>query len=131
MPIRGGYHHVHLASPAPDAAAAWYVKILGAEIYADAELRGSRNLRLKVGEALLYIRAPRPSDTLSPAGGARFFGIDHICFAVEGIEAMLAHAERNGAVIADPLFDLPGGSRGAYLQGPDGVLVELFEPKKD
>ncbi|MBI1724971.1 MAG: VOC family protein [Candidatus Tectomicrobia bacterium] len=131
MRIVGGYHHVHLTSPDPEAAAAWYVRMLGAEIYADAPLRGSRNLRLKVGEALLYIRAPRATDAPRPAGGQRFFGMDHVCFAVEGTEEMLAHVVKNGGVIADPLFDLPGGSRGAYLQAPDGVLVELFEPKKD
>jgi len=48
MRIRGGYHHVHLTSPDPAAAASWYVRFLGAEIVSDADLRGARNVRVRV-----------------------------------------------------------------------------------
>ena len=69
MRIRGGYHHVHLVSADPAAAASWYVRFLGAEIVSDADLRGARNIRLRVGEALLNIRDARAGENLAPPSG--------------------------------------------------------------
>jgi len=129
MRIRGGYHHVHLTSPDPAAAASWYVRFLGAEIVSDADLRGARNVRLKVGEALLNIRASRAGERHAPAPANAHYGFNHICLAVDDLDEALRDAEAKRAVIAEPLFTLSSG-RGFFLEGPDGVLVEIFEPKK-
>ncbi|MEK6710865.1 MAG: VOC family protein [Nitrospinota bacterium] len=129
MQIRGAIHHIHLASPDPRAAAAWYAQMLGAEIYADGDLRGARNIRLRVGEALLYIRASRAGERHTPAPANAHYGFNHLCLAVDDLDAALAEAQRKGAAIAEPEFQLPSG-RGFFLEAPDGVLVEIFEPKK-
>lgn len=130
MPILGAYNHIHLISPDPKAAADWYVRCLGAKVFADEELRGSRNIRMKLADANLYIRSIRPTDRIVDTNGAKPCGIDHFCFTVEGLEAMLAHAVENGGEVAEPIFTLPSGNRAAYLRGPDGVLIEFIEPKK-
>ncbi|MBI3127766.1 MAG: VOC family protein [Candidatus Tectomicrobia bacterium] len=129
MRIVGGYHHIHLASPDPAGAAAWYVKHLGARITADADLRGARNVRLMVGEALLNIRASRAGERHAPAPANAHYGFNHICLAVDDLDEALRDAEAKGALFAEPLFHLPSG-RGFFLEAPDGVLVEIFEPKK-
>lgn len=129
MAIKGGYNHIHMISPDPEASANWFVKFLGAEIFADEELRGSRNIRMKLGDANLYIRGTRSSDKIAGTDGARPYGIDHFCFTVSDIEGMLRHVEENGGTISEPLFSLPSGNRAAYVMGPDNVHIELIEPK--
>lgn len=129
MAIIGSYNHIHMISPDPEAAANWFVKFLGAEIFADEELRGSRNIRMKLGDANLYIRGRRESDKIAEAGGARPYGIDHFCFTVSGIEGMLRHVEESGGTVSESLFSLPSGNRAAYVMGPDSVHIELIEPE--
>ena len=130
MAITGPYHHVHLVSPDPDAAAEWYEKLLGGEISQRQELRGARNVRVRLGEALLNIRGPRPTDKLAEPGEARPYGIHHFCFAVDDIEDMLLRLEENGGVVTEPLFTLPSGNRAAFVECPDRVLIELIQPKE-
>ena len=129
MAITGGYNHIHMISPDPKAAADWFVKFLGAEIFGDEELRGARNVRMKIGDANLYVRGKRTSDKIADTGGGRPYGIDHFCFSVSDIEDLLRYVEQNGGTISQPLFSLPSGNRAAYVMGPDGVHIELIEPK--
>lgn len=49
MAVTGTYHHVHLISHDPDAAADWYVRALGGQVQKRAEVKGARNVQLKVG----------------------------------------------------------------------------------
>jgi catechol 2,3-dioxygenase-like lactoylglutathione lyase family enzyme len=64
--IIGNYHHVHLTSPDPRAAAEWYEEFLGGKIVDDAELRGARNVRVTLGESFLFIRGERADESISP-----------------------------------------------------------------
>src|SRR3989338_4784357 len=109
MRIRGGYHHVHLTSPDPAAAASWYVRFLGAEIVSDADLRGARNVRLKAGEGPPHILTPRPRGRHPPAPANAHYGFNHICLAVDDLDEALRDAEAKRAVIAEPLFTLSSG----------------------
>lgn len=129
MAIIGNYHHVHLTSPDPRAAAEWYEEFLGAKIIADGELRGARNVRVGLGDCFLFIRGERADESISPAEiGKQRFGIDHICFRVNDIDGMLEAFSAKGGEIPLPLFELPNGNRAAYVAGPDGVVMELIEP---
>ncbi len=130
MPVVGPYHHVHLLSPDPDAAAEWYVMFLGAETVDKGELRGFYNVRLKIGDANLYIRAAAEGEAVAESDGTRRHGIDHFCFVVEGIDRMLRQIEDKGGRITVPLFTLPNGNRGAYVEGPHRETIELLELKK-
>lgn len=130
MPVVGHYHHVHLISPDPRAAAEWFVEFLGGNIFKDEELRGARNVRVRLGECMLNIRGERESDTIEKSiTGKQRFGIDHFCLEVGGLEGMLQEVTAKGGEIPEPLFELPSGNRAAYVAGPDGVVIELIEPK--
>lgn len=128
MAVKGNYHHVHLISPDPGKTAEWYVKFLGGEIARDEELRGARNVRVKLGGCLLNIRGERPGESFVAPDGNRPYGIAHFCFAVDDLEGMLKHVEDNGGVISEPLFTLPSGNRAAYVTGPENVEIELIQP---
>jgi catechol 2,3-dioxygenase-like lactoylglutathione lyase family enzyme len=130
MGIVGHYHHVHLISADPRATAEWYVEFLGGEIFRDEELRGARNVRVMLGECMLNVRGVRETDNIEPsATGKQRLGIDHFCFQVDDIDALLEAFTAKGGEISTPLFELPSGNRAAFVTGPDGVDMELIQVK--
>ncbi len=127
MGIIGPYYHVHLISEDPRKTAEWYVEFLGGEIFGDAELRGARNVRIRLGECLLFVRGIRATDKIGDSAGEQRLGIDHFCFQVDDIEGLLEAFAAKGGEIPEPLFELPSGNRAAYVAGPDGVVMELIQ----
>ena len=131
MPILGGFHHVHLISEDPDAAADWYVRALGAEITASAERRGARNISMRLGEASLNIRGVRDTDDIATPEKGRPLGIHHLGFIVEDYEEMLRRLEDSGGKLAEPVFTGGTGNTVAFVLGPDDVMLELVQPPKE
>jgi lactoylglutathione lyase len=55
---------------------------------------------------------------------------DHLAFTVTGIDALVARMKKDGVAVTDEPFDLgPGGSRLAFVEDPDGTLIELIEKR--
>ena len=58
--------------------------------------------------------------------GDRLF--DHMAFTVTGLDAMIADMKREGVTVTDEPYTLgPGGNRIAFIEDPDGTLIELIE----
>ena len=127
MAVIGPYHHVHLLSDDPRAAAEWYVENLGGRISDEADVRGSMRLRIQLGEARLNIRGPRPGETIITPGEGKLIGIDHFALSVDELEVMIGKLENNGVKIVEPIFTTPDGGRASFIEGPDGVLIEIME----
>ena len=101
MPILGSFHHVHIISEDPEAAAEWYAGVFGAEITASVERRGARNVSLRLGEAALNIRGIRETDIIGQVDKHKPLGIHHFGFIVEDLEEMLRRIEEHGGKLAD------------------------------
>ena len=55
---------------------------------------------------------------------------DHLAFSVGGMDAAIGRMRADGVTITDEPFVLgPGGSRIAFVEDPDGTLIELIEKK--
>ncbi len=71
------YDHMHLRSPDPEATAAWYQRMLGAEIVRTMQ-EGKPRIDLKVGGVNIFIAPVAPGDGVNPRAddalsGARSF----------------------------------------------------------
>jgi len=55
-------------------------------------------------------------------------GLEHFGFVVDDLKAMLERLETAGVRIVQPFTEVPGKTRLAYIEGPDGVLIELNQP---
>ncbi len=127
MDIKGPYRHVHLVSQDPGTTAQWYVQNLGGRIARDADVRGSRRVRIELGEARLNIRGLRPGETIATPGEGQLLGIDHFALSVDELEGMMDELKKNGVMIVEPIFTTPDGGRALFIEGPEGVLVEIME----
>ena len=71
--------------------------------------------------------------TPSPEGGgdkhapANTPGIRHIAFAVEDIDAVVAHLRAQGVELVGELERYEDSYRLCYVRGPQGIIVELAE----
>ena len=65
---------------------------------------------------------------LQPDHKNRLF--DHLAFEVENMEKTIATMRKDGVTVADEPFRLtPNGSLLAFIEDPDGTLIELIEKK--
>ncbi len=125
MPDLLRFDHVHLRSPNAEAAADWYMRVLGARLVERRE--GARpRFELSLGGLTLLINVILPGEACGPAPAAPHQGLEHLGFTVADIDAVAAQLAARGAE-----FELPPttirGLRIAFIKGPDGVPIELLE----
>ena len=120
------YDHVHLRSPDPDATAAWYAKMFGAEVIRSTQADGSARVDLNLGGLSVFIAAVRDGQA-APAPSSPYLGLEHLGLAVSGIDAAVAELKAKGAEFTTEPKTIRPGVRIAFVRGPQGVLIELLD----
>jgi catechol 2,3-dioxygenase-like lactoylglutathione lyase family enzyme len=114
------WDHVHLRVADPDAAAAWFEDVLGGEV-----LRQPGRVDVILGGQKIFLLKAPDTDKPSPAHPHR--GLDHFGICVKDLDDVTAMLKAKGiCFIAEPQTPRPG-IRIAFLEGPDGVSIELLE----
>lgn len=128
---------------------AFYRDVLGMEVVFEQEKRGGY-LSAIVGYPDAHVRMAHlrfPGDEhrvelfeyVEPepqgaAGEPRDVGITHICLAVDDIDAVLGRVmSAGGRAFSSPVLVDTGanaGGRGVYVRDPDGIILELFQPRR-
>jgi predicted enzyme related to lactoylglutathione lyase len=118
-----GIGGVFVKSKDPKALAAWYRDMLGItlEPWGGAALRYDAPLHPRV---VVWNAMPEDSKYFAPS--SREFMLD---FAVDDLDAILARLEAKGVKILKRDDSDPDG-RFAWILDPDGVKLELWQPKK-
>ncbi|GJD78400.1 VOC family protein [Methylobacterium gregans] len=116
--------HVHLRSRDPVAAAGFYVTVFGAR---EVDRVGDPVSRvvLDLGGLRVFIEQA-PAD-IAEAAVPPHRGIEHIGLRVADIDAALADLAARGIPLAIRLTQVNPALRTAFLDGPDGVRIELLE----
>jgi len=110
-------HHAHLMSADLDAALRFYTEHFGGRVVADLEFAGARNVFMQVGRGALHFYDQAPNQR-GP--------INHLGMCVEDLEDCVAQLAQAG-FRPRPIVDT-GAGRYFMVEGPDGVLLEVFEP---
>jgi len=120
------WDHIHLRSPNPEATAAFYERMFGAEVIRTMQ-QGKPRIDLKVGGANVFIRPIVPGDKTNPPPTSPYQGLDHFGLSVTGIDAVVADLKAKGAEFTMEPNNIRPGIRIAFLRGPEGVSIELLE----
>jgi catechol 2,3-dioxygenase-like lactoylglutathione lyase family enzyme len=123
-------NHVHIRSADPHASASWYEKHFGAKIVSEREVMpGTITISMELGGPVRLNVSSKPEGTSDERAVAELnrLGLEHFGFAVEDLEADLERLEVAGIRIVLPLTEVVGGTRLAYIEGPDDVLIELVQ----
>jgi catechol 2,3-dioxygenase-like lactoylglutathione lyase family enzyme len=120
------WDHIHLRSPDPEATAAFYERMFGAEVIRTMQ-QGKPRIDLKVGGANVFILPVVPGDKTNPPPTSPYQGLDHFGLSVTGIDAVVADLKAKGAEFTMEPNNIRPGIRIAFLRGPEGVPIELLE----
>ena len=122
------FDHVSLVTPDVAATRQWYLKHLGGK-------EGQRPDHVWYGSTWILIILPgTPGDPNPPgqktppipsAGGA----LDHLSFSFPDVDAKLKELEAAGVKIVSRPQSTRGWYKAAFIEGPDGVSIELVEDK--
>jgi lactoylglutathione lyase len=116
------WDHIHLRSPNPEATAAFYERMFGAEVIRTMQ-QGKPRIDLKVGGANVFILPIVPGDKTNPPPTSPY----HFGLSVTGIDAVVADLKAKGAEFTMEPNNIRPGIRIAFLRGPEGVSIELLE----
>ena len=119
-----GFHHIHLSSPDPDSALAWYENIFGGE---RDSLKGRIN-GLRYGGTWLLVSALREGTLAATQGRA----IDHLGWGFPDLEAAASVIKRKGVDFQlkprDYTNPLGQAMKISFVVGPDDVRIEIVQP---
>ena len=123
-------NHIHFRSSDPHTTAAWYEKHFEAKIVSVREVMpGTITIGMEVGGPVRLNVSSKPAGSSDERSTAELnrLGLEHFGFNVEDLEADLARLKSAGIRVVLPLTEVTGGTRLAYIEGPDDVLIELVQ----
>ncbi len=120
------WDHIHLRSPDPEATAAWFERMLGAQVIRST-VEGKPRIDLKLGGADVFIMPVAPDDPVNPAPVTPYQGLDHFGLTVSGIDAVAADLKARGAEFTMDVRTIRPGLRICFLRGPQGISIELLD----
>jgi catechol 2,3-dioxygenase-like lactoylglutathione lyase family enzyme len=120
------WDHIHLRSPDPEATAAWFERMLGAQVIRTLQ-QGKPRIDLKLGGANVFIAPVAPGDGVNAAPATPYQGLDHFGLAVSNIDAVAAELKAKGVEFTKPPTTIRPGTRICFLRGPQGISIELLD----
>ena len=112
-------HHTHLMSSDIDATIGFWRDHFGAAVVYDADFAGARNVFLQIGQGRLHLYAQPPRH----AGPAT---VHHLGLETDELSEVVRRLKTAGVSVTD-IREVPEASY-AMVQGPDALLLELFQP---
>lgn len=120
--------HVHLRSRDALAAATFYVAMFSARETKRVGDDPVQRVVLDLGGLNVFIeQAP---DEAHPAAATPCLGLEHLGLRVDDIEAAMADLTARGVRVRTAITARGPGLRVAFVEGPDGALIELLERRE-
>ena len=112
-------HHTHLFASDVDRSIAFWRDLFGAVVVLDTEFAGARNVFMRIGEGRLHLYDQGPKH---PGAGT----VHHLGIETDELDALVARLKTTGVSVTDVRRHAEGDY--AMAEGPDGLLLELFQP---
>ena len=118
-------NHVHIRSENPRASAEWYEKFFDAKILSEREVMpGTITVSMDAGgSARLNISSqPDGSSSKTTPAALNRLGLEHFGFQTDDIQSDIENFRESGVPIVLNITEIQGGTKLAYIEGPDKVL---------
>lgn len=116
-------HHTHLMSSDIDYTIEFFSKWFGATLAGDITFAGARNVFLWVGDGRLHLYEQPPRSTERSS-------IHHLGMQIDDLDGLVERMKAGGVSFRKPITEDPL-ARYIMVEGPDRVLLELFEVDVD
>jgi glyoxylase I family protein len=114
-------NHVHLKSKDPQQTAQFYVDNLGATIVSEI---GTRGYRLNLHGLTVNLTTHVEDQTRQ-----QLYGMEHFALDTDDLDGTVARLTANGARVLEQMVS-GNGRRICFLEGPDGVQLEIIEMQR-
>jgi glyoxylase I family protein len=145
--VNYGLHHVALSTPDLDRCLDFYCNVIGAkrvteelrwgigDKHSDASLQvrdsSARFAHIQVGKAFIEIFEFKTPEPVQPERRSVDFGIAHLCFQVDELDAEYRRMRDLGMVFHSEPVDFGDGSKYVYGRDIDNNIIELLEIPAD
>lgn len=123
------YHHTHICCEDLQRSEKWWIEVMGAELNTRIEVSGSPITKLNIGGTMVFLSPKIEGMDVELRKDNPCWGLCHIAFAVEDMRASISELRAKGVEIMKGPIETMTGTTIAYVQAPDGVEVELLQPK--
>ena len=113
-------NHVHLKTRDPAQTAKFYVENLGAEMVSEI---GTRGYRLNLHGLTLNV-----TTLIADQSRQQLYGMEHFALSTDDLDGTVAKLKANGAQVLEQMTS-ETGRRIFFLEGPDGVQLEITETR--
>ncbi len=120
------FDHIHVFTRDPEAMAKWFDSMLGAEVIRSSP-GGQLRIDLKLGGANIFILDVSGNPKAVDGSAHPYRGLDHFGLSVKDIDKVCAELKAKGAKFTRGPETIRPGTRIAFIEGPEGVSVELLE----
>lgn len=124
-----GLHHIHLFCSDVEKSARFFKDSFNAEELYRGELSGRPFIRIGLSGLVINLTGMGPNaGQLDPGNGK--YGLDHFSLQVDNIEEAAKQMRDKGITVLSGPDLLNTGSKVLFIEGPDGIQIELLELKK-
>ncbi len=121
-----GLDHIHFYCGDIEKTVVYFRDLLGGKELSREKRPNSVLVRMDVqGTVIALMAVPPESGQFDPGKGKR--GLDHIGFKVKDLAATLVEMKEKGVRVTQELTILPSGLKMAFVEGSDGIRIELLE----
>ncbi|MFX0071880.1 MAG: VOC family protein [Candidatus Hermodarchaeota archaeon] len=121
--MKASLHHPHLFASNLDESVKFYQEMFGAEIIFDLKMAGARNVMIAIGSGKINFYDQPPKEQ---ARGT----VHHLGIQTDDLEALVNHMKSKGFEFKKEIKNM-GFWKYVMAEGPDHILLELFEAVKD
>jgi len=120
------YDHIHIRSRDPEKTAAWYERMLDAQIVRTMQ-QGKPRIDMKIGGQDVFIAPIEANSKVNAPPVTPYEGLDHFGLRVTGIDRVVADLKAKGAEFTMELNSPRPGIKICFIRGPEGVSIEVLE----
>jgi lactoylglutathione lyase len=125
-----GLHHVHVICGDVEKTAQYFKDIFEAEEVYRGTLGGFPFIRINLKGLTINLTGTEPGAGMLDAGkGNR--GLDHFSLKIKDMESMVQHVQEKGVKILRGPGVSDTGNKFVFIEGPDGICLELMQLKEE
>jgi lactoylglutathione lyase len=128
------YHwdHIHYRTDNAEAFATFFETMFGAKVtrgvYPPGTLfAGQKSVRVEAGGQTILLAPKHPETATGPAPAFPYYGLEHIGFTVDDVDAACEELKAKGADVCIGPLTRSAGLRLAFIRGPEGIMVEIVQ----
>ncbi len=121
------YHHLHLICTNLGDTERFFTEILGVRLIERRKFGTADGATLDLNGTTINLRVKREGENIIGDSSQPRYGYDHLGLEVDDVDAAYRELKGKGIAFTIPPTDAVNG-RMAFLKGPDGITIELFQP---